>query len=432
MFELLTLYAHTDFMLDEEFNRNGYVVDFATLKDPEYSQDLRDLIQDCLHPTPRHRIRLDILRLSINEYRNRIRDKYEQSDDNEKAKFEYESLLYYVKDEINRMPPGNWQPYDRRKRPEPEKFPDTGRIRYPRFRDGPEKDADDLDNEDYGDAYYGDGDDGDDDEAGAPGGMQQKGMSSKFPKSALTFSPIYHHAFLSLANLVAVTVASRRGGRRRERQSVLKNDLANERADDTSIRPHRRARRIPHPQNVIDNDPANKRIDGSGSRPPRRARRGHRPQLRREDAMIQRPDAGARDGNVGGGGWYVRGWDFRNGRLGDLLEGDMLDDGPDGDGRDGDGTDAGSCNMDLEANDPPSPLPPAPAPALQPPPPAQPPTQTPALQPPPPAPAPPPHLAPPPPPAPPAPQPPLQPPALQPPLQPATRTLRNGKIVKYF
>ena len=176
MFELLTLYAHVEYMEDEAYNKNGYIVDLTTVKDPEYSKDLRDLIQDCLHPTPRNRIRLDILRLSINVYRSRIRDKYEQSNDDEQARFKAENRLYYVKNEINKMPPGNWEPYFKKKRPQSEQFPAGPRIRYPLFSDGPEpgaKEGKDIDD--------GNDDDGNDDEAGAPGGKQQKGTSSQFP-----------------------------------------------------------------------------------------------------------------------------------------------------------------------------------------------------------------------------------------------------------
>ena len=187
-------------MDDKAFSKDGYIVDFTTVKDPEYSQDLRDLIQDCLHPIPRSRIRLDVLRIYINAYRSRTRDRYEQSNDDEKARFKAENRLYYVKNEINNMPPGNWEPYFKKKRPDSEQFPETARIRYPLFSDGSEPGADDGDGDDgdgddgdgddgdgddgeadYGDEDDGDEDDDDDDEAGPPGVMQPKGMSSQFP-----------------------------------------------------------------------------------------------------------------------------------------------------------------------------------------------------------------------------------------------------------
>ena len=179
-------------MIDKAYNKNGCIVDITTVKIPEYSQELRDLIQDCLHPTPRNRIRLDILRISINEFRNRIKDGYEQSSDNEKSRFESESLLFYNKDEINNMPPGNWEPYDKKKRPEGELFPETASIRYPVFPDddgddggeddgGEDDGGEDDGDEDEDDEDDDDDDDGDDDEAGAPVIMQQKGISPQSP-----------------------------------------------------------------------------------------------------------------------------------------------------------------------------------------------------------------------------------------------------------
>ena len=166
-------------MNDPDFNNNGYVIDIATVKNPEYSQDIRELIQDCLRPEPRNRIRLDVLRICIKAYRDRIQDTYKQSNENEQARFKSESRLYYNKSEINNMSPGNWSPFDKKKKPVREQFPEKPGIRYPRFANGPEVEKEESDDSDHG---------GHKSKARARRGRQAKSMSYHFPALLFDFS----------------------------------------------------------------------------------------------------------------------------------------------------------------------------------------------------------------------------------------------------
>ncbi len=138
MLELLTLYSHADHMNDTAYHVNGMINEIKTRKEPEYSQQLRDLIRDCLKPEPSNRIRLEVLHVYIKSRCKSIHKTYKNAIDKERARFETDALLYYVKDEINNMPTGTWENYDPEPKPVPEQFPDQWPIRYPRFEKGPD------------------------------------------------------------------------------------------------------------------------------------------------------------------------------------------------------------------------------------------------------------------------------------------------------
>ncbi len=138
MLELLTLYSHADHLTDPAYHVNGMINEIETKKEPEYSKQLRDLIRDCLKPDPSNRIRLEVLRVYLKSRCKSIHKKYKKAIDKEKARFETDALLYYIKDEIINMPTGTWENYDPEPRPEPEKFPDQWPIKYPRFEKGPD------------------------------------------------------------------------------------------------------------------------------------------------------------------------------------------------------------------------------------------------------------------------------------------------------
>ena len=174
MLELLTLYTHAEHMNDPAYNVDGVIEQIRTENQPEYSADLRDLIMSCIKPNASDRIGLNPLRALITSYRERIHERYNNlSDDDGRAKFEFENLLYYVKDEINNMPTGSWIPYDPEPTPGIEKFPDAWPIRYPRFDKGREggsggsedSEGSDEDSDDVGDSN-GDSDDDDHDDVG--------------------------------------------------------------------------------------------------------------------------------------------------------------------------------------------------------------------------------------------------------------------------
>ena len=97
MFELLTFHYYPDYMEDAHNH-------IETDKSPEYSETLRDLITGCIRPIPTERIELDRLRERIKSYRDRMHREYMETDDDGRAEFESENLLYYIRNEINNMP----------------------------------------------------------------------------------------------------------------------------------------------------------------------------------------------------------------------------------------------------------------------------------------------------------------------------------------
>lgn len=191
MLELLTLYSHADYVNDPEYHVNGVITNIDTTKEPEYSKDLRDLIKRCIEPDPFNRIPLHRLRASIRSYRKRISRAYRESGEEEKARFRSDNRLYYIRNEINNMPTGNWQPYEAKSPSEPEsgRFPDRDfPVIFPRFDDGPEGEGDD------GDADDGNGDA---DDAPRPGPLEsipRQGTLSKL--LCLLFGFLFHQPLL--------------------------------------------------------------------------------------------------------------------------------------------------------------------------------------------------------------------------------------------
>lgn len=138
MFELLTLYSHHGYMKNSAFDDGGEIQGIETNKSPEYSEEIRNLTIECIRREPVHRIKLDHLRARIKSYRDRILQRYRQSDENGRRRFESDSLLHYVGNEINNMPTGLWSPLGK-PRGEGGAFPDPAYpIKYPTFPDGPE------------------------------------------------------------------------------------------------------------------------------------------------------------------------------------------------------------------------------------------------------------------------------------------------------
>ena len=171
MLELVTLYPHADYMNDPEYHADGLIVRVQTSREPEYSSALRKLIRQCVRPAPADRITLRRLRARVGLCRDRILESYRAASAGERARFEADGRLYYVRNEINGMPTGTWEPYaaEGPSRPEPGKFPDPEwPVVFPRFDDGPEAgggggdDADgDADGDGEGDSEGDSDDDGD-------------------------------------------------------------------------------------------------------------------------------------------------------------------------------------------------------------------------------------------------------------------------------
>ena len=139
MFELLTFHEHSDYTEDDQNNTYGMILEIQTNKKPEYSETLRHLITECVRPVPLERIELDRLRERIKSYRDRMHREYTETDDDGRAEFESENLLYYIKNEINNMPTtGEYKPI---KAPSASSFPDPEYpIFPPNFADAGEND----------------------------------------------------------------------------------------------------------------------------------------------------------------------------------------------------------------------------------------------------------------------------------------------------
>ena len=104
MFELMTFHDYPEYIEDPENQINGMIKEIRTDKQPEYSETLRELITECVRPRPMERIELDRLRERIKSYRDRMHTEYNETDDDGRAEFESENLLYYIGNEINNMP----------------------------------------------------------------------------------------------------------------------------------------------------------------------------------------------------------------------------------------------------------------------------------------------------------------------------------------
>ncbi len=163
---MLTLNTYHDYM-SIKYDNN---VDIETTKQPEYSQELKDLVKRCLEKEPGRRIRLEALWDSLRSHRERVANTYTNSDDDGRTRFEYDNLVYYVGNEINNMSTGNWDPIFAEihlSRSEHAQFPDPEfPVYFPRF-------------DDDGLEVVGDDDDADDGEAGDGGEEGNAGVSGR-------------------------------------------------------------------------------------------------------------------------------------------------------------------------------------------------------------------------------------------------------------
>ena len=134
MFELMTFHEYPEYIEDPEKQINGMIKEIRTDKQPEYSETLRNLIIECIRPLPMERIELDRLRQRIKSYRDRMHTEYNETDDDGRAEFESENMLYYIRNEINNMPTtGELNPTQP---PLPSGFPDPDfPVFRPRFSD---------------------------------------------------------------------------------------------------------------------------------------------------------------------------------------------------------------------------------------------------------------------------------------------------------
>ena len=129
-------------MLDDQFNDQGMIYPIKTDRQPDYSIDLTTLVSECVEPNPLKRIKIRALRSRIKSARRSSRKKYKESSDEGKERIRASERLYFVGNEINKMPTGTWRPNRKLKspsRPESGQFPDRDfPIVFPRFDDGPE------------------------------------------------------------------------------------------------------------------------------------------------------------------------------------------------------------------------------------------------------------------------------------------------------
>ena len=144
MLELVTLYRHADYMATEEYHVNGQIVDIKTVRKPEYTEELRKLVKQCVEPHPLKRIKLEDLRSRIKSRRHEYRKLYRGKSKDQRERFRADHRLYYVGNEINDMPTGNWEPKQANGSPRSESdgFDGEFPVAYPRFSDGPEGESD--------------------------------------------------------------------------------------------------------------------------------------------------------------------------------------------------------------------------------------------------------------------------------------------------
>ena len=140
MLELLTLYRHADHMETPDYHfDDGQVMHIETVKNPEYSDKLRELIRKCVEPNPLDRIKLKDLRSRIKSGRSKRRQFYRRKSEGVRERIRAHHRLYYVRNEINDMPPGNFEPQQVIPPSwQSEGFDHEFPIKYPRFPDGPE------------------------------------------------------------------------------------------------------------------------------------------------------------------------------------------------------------------------------------------------------------------------------------------------------
>lgn len=162
MYELLTLHYVWPALFAEGTDPKGTMEglpDITTGKIPEYSAELRMLIQRCLRPRADHRPNLARLRRKVGEYRQKMADNLDQTRKDDLVPLD-EERLYFRGKEIETMKPGNWQPSAGRIHGGQE-GPESGfadpnftPIRFPQFA-SPDPDSDDDDD------YYPESDDAD-------------------------------------------------------------------------------------------------------------------------------------------------------------------------------------------------------------------------------------------------------------------------------
>lgn len=339
MLELLTLYPHADYMNDPDFNVYGTIIDIQTQKTPEYSKSLRDLIKGCIEFEPLDRIELDRLRACIKFYRDRLNNTYEQLDNTERARFESNSLLYYVRNEINNMPTGRWEPYEPESpsKPEDEKFPNLDwPVVFPRFDDGPETTGEENDDSDSDD-------DSDDDDlpswllpARKP--TAPEGTPSNNASPRLFFGlPPHQPPRVPVAKPIADIVHPSKG-RHLNNPIVIADDTVRKQPDTSDTWPRTRQQ---SPFQLYEEGEGSEFSDSEGA----------------GDGSLRNEGRPSKGKSSNAGAWGAA---REDGGI-EGLEGSLTDGLPD-EGALDEGTDDESLDMDLESDDPVSPPPP---PALQ-------------------------------------------------------------------
>lgn len=323
-------------MQDASYHVDGKIIDIETNKETEYSDQLRKLVKRCIEPEPADRIGLNNLRAEIKAYRDRMSELYRRMSDTAKADFESEDRLYYIRNEINDMPTGSWEPYISSTPPEFEDdhFRDRSYpIIFPRFEDGPETKGGNDGDSDHD--HDGDGDDvdkGDVQRARKPEAAKRTPPGSMSPRllDPLFSDSSHQPPSLSLANSITDAIHSL-GVSRSNNPIVVSSKIVNQSSGSSDIRPRRRARQAPYTQ--LRRGGAGDGGAGDGS-----LGDGGRASTRRgKDAIVPGVAAAREDGGIEG------------------LE-DRLTDGQ-ASWAPSDGTDDGSQDMALESEDPVSPPP---------------------------------------------------------------------------
>lgn len=144
MFELMTLHRVHGFLLKPRGNIKDEegINPIQTNREPSYSSQLCELIQDCLKPIPLDRPNFMELRTKISVHRDAIVKMSREREGAEVAQPSEDERLYYVGNEIQWAKTGDWQSHERDKDSNKSEDgfadPDLSPIRYPVFKESGE------------------------------------------------------------------------------------------------------------------------------------------------------------------------------------------------------------------------------------------------------------------------------------------------------
>ena len=110
MFELITLHSVDHFLLPGAGNNNEGVAEIRSSRDPEYTNELREIVRMCLRPFPKDRPNTEELVTRLKEYRDVLKGYFQSPDENSLIPATDLDYVYYRGNEIDNMFQGGWEP----------------------------------------------------------------------------------------------------------------------------------------------------------------------------------------------------------------------------------------------------------------------------------------------------------------------------------